>query len=59
LPSFNEEPPPLLLPGLRLATALFDVLTLGWVSVAKIIDVKFADSDQLIRGFGGKHHQLA
>jgi hypothetical protein len=29
------------------------------VSVANIIDVKFADSDQLIRGFGGNHHQLA
>jgi type III restriction enzyme len=29
------------------------------LSVANIIDVKFADSDQLIRGFGGKHHQLA
>jgi hypothetical protein len=29
------------------------------VSVANIIDVKFADSDQLIRGFGGNHYQLA
>jgi hypothetical protein len=29
------------------------------LSVANIIDVKFADSDQLIRGFGGNHHQLA
>ena len=29
------------------------------VSVAEIIDVKTADSDQLIRGFGGNHHQLA
>ena len=29
------------------------------VSVANIIDVKFADSDQLIRGFGDNHHQLA
>jgi hypothetical protein len=29
------------------------------VSVANIIDVKFADSDQLIRGCGGNHHQLA
>ena len=27
--------------------------------VVKVIDVKFADSDQLIRGFGGNHHQLA
>jgi hypothetical protein len=29
------------------------------LSVANIIDVKFADSDQLIRGFGDNHHQLA
>jgi len=29
------------------------------MSVANIIDVKFADSDQLIRGFGDNHHQLA
>ena len=28
------------------------------MSVANIIDVKFADSDQLIRGFGDNHHQL-
>jgi hypothetical protein len=32
---------------------------LSEVSVANIIDVKFADSDQLIRGFGDNHHQLA
>jgi hypothetical protein len=31
----------------------------GLVSVANIIDVNFADSDQLIRGFGDNHHQLA
>jgi hypothetical protein len=29
------------------------------VSVANMIDVKFPDSDQFIRGFGDKHHQLA
>ena len=29
------------------------------VSVAEIIDVKTADSDQLIRGFGENHHQVA
>jgi hypothetical protein len=29
------------------------------LSVANIIDVKFADSDQLIRGFGGNHDQFA
>jgi uncharacterized protein len=28
------------------------------LSVANMIDVKFADSDQLDRGFGGNHHQL-
>ena len=34
-------------------------LTVLAVSVANIIYVKFADSDQLIRGFGDNHHQLA
>jgi hypothetical protein len=34
-------------------------MLLHGASVANIIDVKFADSDQLIRGFGGNHHQLA
>jgi hypothetical protein len=29
------------------------------LSVANIIDVKFADSDQLIRGFGDNHHQVS
>ena len=29
------------------------------LSVANIIDVKTADSDQLIRGFGENHYQLA
>jgi hypothetical protein len=39
--------------------ALFDVVIFVGVSVANIIDVKFADSAQLICGFGDNHHQLA
>jgi membrane associated rhomboid family serine protease len=31
----------------------------GHVCVSKMIDAKFADSDQLIRGFGRNHRQLA
>ncbi len=52
----NREP---IHPGSARTRRPAGVLKCQVMSVANIIDVKFADSDQLIRGFGDNHHQLA